>query len=126
MDLSDFIGLLYGEWSTTSDIFLAFLTSQVCPNFKKGDVVIMDNAAIHKVTGVRELIENRGARLLYLPPYSPNFSPIENAWSKLKAILIRLKNESLAQFQDALISALREFAEEDFSAWFEHCDYGTR
>lgn len=98
----------------------------MCPNLKKGDVVIMDNAAIHKVAGVRELIEDCGARLLYLPPYSPDFSPIENAWSKLKTILRRLKNESLAQFHDSLISALREFEEEDFSAWFENCGYGAR
>jgi len=67
------------------DVFVAYVQQVLVPELDKGDIVIMDNLPAHKVTGVRQAIENAGASLLYLPPYSPDFNPIEMAFSKLKA-----------------------------------------
>ena len=99
----------YGHWKTTTftaglrlgglaapmvldgpmdgEVFLAYIKQFLAPELAKGDIVIMDNLPAHKVTGVRKAIEDVGATLLYLPPYSPDFNPIEMAFSKLKAIL---------------------------------------
>ena len=77
--------------ATDGDIFLAYLEQILCPRLHPGQVVIMDNLSAHKVAGVRERIEAVGARLVYLPPYSPDFNPIEQAWSKVKQILRSLK-----------------------------------
>ena len=79
---------------TDGDIFLAYLEQVLCPRLRPGQVVIMDNLSAHKVAGVREQIEAAGARLLYLPPYSPDFNPIEQAWSKVKQILRSLNYEN--------------------------------
>lgn len=67
------------------DVFIAYVEQVLVPELGKGDVVIMDNLPAHKVTGARQAIEKAGATLLYLPPYSPDFNPIEMAFSKLKA-----------------------------------------
>ena len=72
------------ESPTDGDVFLAFVEQVLAPRLEPGHVVILDNLSAHKVPGVRQLIEDRGAQLLYLPPYSPDFNPIEQAWSKLK------------------------------------------
>ena len=87
--------------ATDGDIFLAYLEQVLCPRLRPGQVVIMDNLSVHQVAGVRERIEAVGARLLYLPPYSPDFNPIEPAWSKVKQILRSLK----ARTADALEAA---------------------
>ena len=71
------------EEATDTDIFLAYLDHVLCPQLRRGDVVVMDNLSSHKIKGVRERIEAAGAELLYLPPYSPDLNPIEKAWSKL-------------------------------------------
>ena len=72
---------------TDGDIFLAYVEQVLCPALKPGQVVVRDNLSAHKVSGVRQYIERAGATLLYLPPYSPDFNPIENAFAKLKALL---------------------------------------
>ncbi len=69
------------------EMFLAWVAQGLAPTLQKGDLVIMDNWATHKIRGIREAIEAVGARLLYLPPYSPDFNPIENMWSKIKQLL---------------------------------------
>jgi len=77
--------LLDGPMNGTS--FLAYVEDVLIPTLKRGDVVIMDNVGVHKVAGVREAIEARGVTLFYLPPYSPDLNPIEQSFSKLKALL---------------------------------------
>ena len=69
------------------EMFLAWVRQGLVPTLQTGDLVIMDNLATHKIAGIREAIEAAGARLLYLPAYSPDFNPIENMWSKIKQIL---------------------------------------
>ena len=72
------------EAATDREVFLTFLDQVLCPKLRAGDTVVMDNLSAHKVAGVREAIEAAGARLLYLPPYSPDLNPIEKAWSSSK------------------------------------------
>ena len=75
------------DWATNGTRFRAYVADVLVPALKPGDTVVMDNLAAHKVAGVRQLIEAAGAQLRYLPPYSPDFNPIENAFAKLKALL---------------------------------------
>ena len=90
------------ESATDGDVFLAYLEQVLCPKLKPGDVVVMDNLSAHKVAGVRSLIEACGARLLYLPPYSPDLNPIEKAWSKLKQLLAWPKPAPLRRWRAQL------------------------
>jgi len=75
------------DGAINGDIFLAYIRQHLAPTLKPGDVVIMDNLSSHKVAGVREAIEAVGATLMFLPPYSPDFNPIEQVFAKLKALL---------------------------------------
>jgi transposase len=107
--------------ATDGDIFLAYLEQVLCPRLRPGQVVIMDNLSVHEVAGVRELIEAVGARLLYLPPYSPDFNPIEQAWSKVKQILRSLKARTANALEAAIAEALAAITPENAIAWFSHC-----
>ena len=86
----------------------------------------MDNLAAHKVAGVRTWIEAAGAELLYLPPYSPDFNPIEQAWSKIKQLLRSAKARSLAALEIAIAEAVAAVTADNASAWFAHCGYAIR
>ena len=79
------------EGTMTGLVFLYFVEHFLCPNLKKGDYVVMDNAPVHKVEGIKALIEKAGATLIYLPAYSPEFNPIELAWNKIKQFLRKQK-----------------------------------
>ena len=110
---------------TDGDVFLAYLEQVLGPRLEPGDVVVMDNLAAHKVAGVRSLIEARGARLLYLPPYSPDFNPIEPAWSKIKKWLRAAKARTLPLLEDAVTLAFAAITPENAVGWFGHCGYRT-
>ena len=103
--------------------FETYIETQVGPTLLSGDIVVMDNLSAHKSRRVRELIEARGARLEYLPPYSPDLNPIELCWSKVKAVLRAAK----AKTADALLNAIRDgllsVTLEDIRAWFKHDGY---
>jgi transposase len=96
------------------------------PRLHPGQVVIMDNLPAHKVAGVRRFIETTGARLLYLPPYSPDFNPIEQAWSKIKQLLRSAKARTVEALERAIAQALAAITPENASAWFSHCNYGLQ
>jgi transposase len=108
---------------TEGDIFLAYREQVLCPRLRPGQVVIMDNLSAHKVAGVREQIEATGARLIYLPPYSPDFNPIEQAWSKVKQILRSLKARTAEALEAAVAEALAAITAANAIAWFSHCGY---
>ena len=114
------------ESATDGDVFLAYLEQVLCPRLVPGQVVIMDNLPAHKVAGVRRLIEATGAHVLYLPPYSPDFNPIEQAWSKIKQHLRSAKARTLEALESAMAEALARVTAENASAWFEHCGYGLQ
>jgi transposase len=86
----------------------------------------MDNLSAHKVKGVRELIAARRAELLYLPPYSPDFNPIEKAWSKLKQLLRAAKARTAEALDQAITEALKAITAENAAAWFRHCGYALQ
>jgi len=94
------------------------------PRLEPGHVIVLDNLAAHKGAGVRHLIESRGAQLLYLPPYSPDFSPIEPAWSKRKQLLRGVKARVLQQLEAAIAQSLTAITPQNARAFFRHCGYG--
>jgi len=106
------------EAATDREIFLAYLDEVLCPKLRSGDVVVMDNLSSHKVNGVRERIEAVGARLLYLPPYSPDLNPIEKAWAKLKQLLRTAKARTREALDQAIAQMLPLLTAEDARAWF--------
>jgi transposase len=108
------------EAATDGDIFRAFVDAILCPRLEAGDVVVADNLSVHKVDGVREAIEARGARLVFLPPYSPDLNPIEKVWSKLKALLRTAKARTHQDLEAAISTALLQITAHDARAWFRH------
>jgi len=122
--LRGLVGTMTVEAATDGDVFLAYLEHVRCPQLQVGDVVVMDNLSAHKVDGVGDLITARGAELLYLPPYSPDFNPIEQCWSKVKQILRSLKARTAETLEQAVAQALAAITPANAQAWFAHCGYG--
>ena len=104
--------------------FLAYVEQCLAPSLKPGDVVVMDNLASHKVKGVVEAIEAVGATVWYLPPYSPDYNPIEHLWSKVKAWLRRASADSFQTVSDAIAAALRAVAADECRNYLRSCGYG--
>ena len=96
----------------------AVLEQALGPCLQPGQIVVMDNLGAHKVEGVRELIEAAGAKLLYLPPYSPDFNPIEQCWAKVKQKLRSLKARTVESLQEAISEAIATITPDNASAWF--------
>jgi len=105
------------------DVFRMWTEQGLCPTLEAGDIVVMDNLQAHKVRGIREAIEGRGAKLIYLPPYSPDLSPIEACWSKIKAALRAAGARTQRGLERAIKQALETITESDALAWFAHCGY---
>lgn len=106
---------------TTGDIFVDYLENVLIPTLEKGDIVIMDNMCSHHVKKVAEVLEKAGMKLLYLPPYSPDFKPIDKLWSKIKAILRMIKARTLDALPDAIDTAFSAISPSDCRGWFESC-----
>jgi transposase len=111
------------DGSLNGAIFLEYVRQLLCPELRCGDVVLLDNLSSHKVTGVREAIEATGATLLYLPPYSPDLNPIEQAFAKLKALLRKAAARTLPALWNALTGCLHEFSENDCSNFLRNTGY---
>jgi transposase len=111
------------EDATNGEMFALYLEQVLMPSLHSGQIVIMDNASIHEGEKVRQAIEAKGCHLLFLPPYSPDFSPIEEAFSKFKAILRRIGARTPQELQEAIIYALQEITAKDARGWFRHCGY---
>ncbi len=107
------------------EMFLAWVVQGLVPALQKGDLVIMDNLATHKVQGVAEAIEQAGARLRYLPPYSPDFNPIENMWSKIKQILRSADPRSGTELIQAAKTAFQAISSTDCHGFFSNANYAT-
>lgn len=103
--------------------FLAYVRQQLAPTLRCGDIVVMDNLASHKVSGVREAIEGVGARVAYLPPYSPDLNPIELAFSKLKRLLRSAGERTVAGLWRLLGRVLDEFPAAECRRYLRHCGY---
>jgi transposase len=114
---------LYGEWAVDGEIFLNFITKSLRPVLKGRHVVIMDNVAFHQVNGVMEAIESTGARLVYLPPYSPDLNPIEQMWGKIKTCLRKGSARTLDAFAVSIKNAFLSISSNDLGNWYKHCGY---
>jgi transposase len=113
------------EGAMDGEMFLAWVVQGLAPTLQKGDTVIMDNLATHKVHGVAEAIEAVGARLRYLPPYSPDFNPIENMWAKVKQILRSHAPRTEAEMIRAAKLAFDAISTADCKGFFSNAQYAT-
>lgn len=107
------------------ETFLAYVEQALVPTLRPGDVVIMDNLGSHKVAGVAEAIQAAGCLLAYLPPYSPDFNPIENLFSKFKAMLRRIGARTVKALWRAAGDCMDSFAPDECRNYFRHCGYRT-
>ena len=110
-------GPMTGEW------FLAYTQQVLAPTLRRGDIVILDNLPAHKGTAVREAIEAAGARLLFLPPYSPDFNPIEKAFAKLKALLRKAAARTIEQLWQVIGECLDAFTPVECANYFAATGY---
>jgi transposase len=100
-----------------------FIEELLAPTLKRGDLVFLDNCPIHKLEEIEDLIEARGAGVLFLQPYSPDLNPIEHGWSKVKTRLRALKPRTLEAVLTALVDAFATVTAQDIRGWFRHCGY---
>ena len=114
------------EGATDTEVFCAYVEQVLCPTLSAGDIVVMDNLSAHKAEAVGRLIRGRGAKLVYLPPYSPDLNPIERCWSKIKTFLRASKARTSACLDEAIKEAFETITESDARAWFKHCGYALR
>jgi transposase len=113
------------EGATTARVFETYVEHFLAPALRPGQVVVMDNLGAHRPKRVRELIEARGCELLYLPPYSPDLNPIEQAFSKLKHILRKIGARGKEALIEAMGRALGAVSAQDVRGFFAHCGYRT-
>lgn len=111
------------DGAVNGDVFVAYVEQQLAPSLRPGDVVVMDNLSSHKRAGVRTAIEAAGARLVYLPPYSPDLNPIELAFSKLKGLLRKAGRRTVEGLWSFLGDTLDLFSAEECHNYFRHCGY---
>ena len=113
------------EGPTTSRVFETYVERLLAPTLKPGQVVVMDNLGAHRPKKVRELIEAKGCKLLYLPPYSPDLNPIEEAFAKVKHILRKIAARTKEALIEAMGRALGAVSAQDVPGFFAHCGYRT-
>lgn len=113
------------EGAIDGEAFAVYLREVLGPTLKPGDIVVLDNLKVHKVAAVEAAINACGARLEYLPPYSPDFNPIERCWSKIKTALRTAKARTVEELMKALKQALLTISEADVRAWFAYCGYAV-
>jgi transposase len=105
--------------------FNAYVERVLSPQLRCGDIVVLDNLGAHKASCLEQVAEERGARVLWLPPYSPDYSPIENCWSKIKTALRAAKARTREELNKALAQALKLVTKVDIQGWFTHCGYSV-
>lgn len=123
MALDGFRGFMTVDAGTSRDVFLAFVEHQLVPNLRPKDIVVMDNLGAHKGVDVRNCIEAAGAQVLFTPPYSPEFNPIEEAWAKLKDIIRRAETRTRDAFDAAVALAMKNVHQTDILGWFSFAGY---
>jgi len=113
------------EGTTTGAVFEAYVERVLCPVLCPGQIVVMDNLSAHKGERVRELIERRGCEVLYLPSYSPDLNPIEEAFAKIKGVLRKAEARNREALVEAIGRAISAVTAQDVRGFFEHCGYGV-
>lgn len=113
------------EGAVDGEVFRTWVEKVLGPSLQPGEIVVMDNLTAHKVNGIEQAIAARGARLIYLSPYSPDFNPIEQGWSKIKTCLRQAKARTIEVLLEAIKQALATVTAADAKAWFAHCGYAV-
>jgi transposase len=111
------------EGSVDTLVFNAYCEQVLRPTLKAGDVIVLDNLGAHLASRIEEITEECRARVIWLPPYSPDFSPIELMWSKVKAYLKKVKARTQVELEKAIAAALKTITPSDCLNWFRHCGY---
>jgi transposase len=111
------------EGATNSEVFKTYVERVLAPVLRRDQVVMMDNLSAHKGERVRELIEGRGCELLYLPPYSPDLNPIEEAFSRINGLMRNAEARSRQALLEVLGAAISALSAQDARGFFEHCGY---
>jgi transposase len=111
------------EGAMNTETFVWYIAEQLAPTLRPGQVVVLDNLSVHKAERIRQAIEARQCTLLFLPPYSPDFTPIEQAFSKLNAMLRGLGARTKEALQEAVRLAIEAITRHDAAAWFAHAGY---
>jgi len=123
LDVRGVRAMMTVEGATDAEVFETFLVRVLVPKLRPGDIVVLDNVGAHRTAEVRRLIQVSGARVVYLPPYSPDLNPIELCWAKLKAHLREFGARTRAALDHAIKRAMDLIGADDASAWFTHCGY---
>lgn len=111
------------EGNVDTIVFNAYCEQILRPTLKVGDVIVLDNLGAHKASRIEEICKQCGARVIWLPPYSPDFSPIELMWSKVKTYLKKAKARTQADLEKAITVAFNTVTKGDCLNWFRHCGY---
>lgn len=105
------------------EAFDAFVTGPLVPCLRRSDVVLLDNLSVHYASDIEEAVRAAHARVLWLPTYSPDFSPLESCWSKVKAVVRGKEPRTASALDEALTEALNSVTAADVDGWFRHCGY---
>ena len=123
--LSGLVATMSLEGAVDTLAFDAYISEVLRPKLKSGDVVILDNLNVHKASHIEQVAQERGARVIWLAPYSPDYSPIEQCWSKIKQSLRGAKARTREELESALAEALKLVTKSDIRGWFNHCGYSV-
>jgi transposase len=123
LGLRGLVAMLAVEGAVDTLCFDAYVEQVLGPRLRRGDVVVLDNLGAHKASRIEEVAEARGAQVLWLPPYSPDLSPIEQCWSKIKSYLRGAKARTDEALDEALAQAIKLVTKADIRGWFKHCGY---
>ncbi len=123
MGLRGLVATLTVEGAVDAEVFNAYAERVLGPRLRRSDVVVLDNLTAHRASRIEEVAESRGAQVLWLASYSPDFNPIEQCWSKIKAYLRGAKARTREHLEEALAAALGLVTKTDIRGWFKHCGY---
>ena len=121
--LRGLVATLTVESAVDTLCFDAYAEKMLGRRLRRGDVVVLDNLGAHKASRIKEVAEGRGAQVLWLSPYSPDFTPIEQCWSKIKTYLRGAKARTENELKKALAQAIGLVTKADIRGWFRHCGY---
>lgn len=125
MDAAGITAAMTMTGATDGAVWSLFVRDVLAPSLRPGQIVLCDNLSVHKNQEMRHLIEAQGCHVRFLPPYSPDFSPIEHAFSKLKTALRQAGARTRPALEDAIAAGLATITPHDASAWFRHCGYAV-
>ena len=123
MGLNGFIGSYIFKGTLNAEIFKSYVESKLVRKMKKGDILILDNLSVHKAKDVLKALIDKGVQIMYLPPYSSDFNPIELAFSKLKNNFHRRKRRANESMHNVIMKSLKSISTTDILNYFKHCGY---